>query len=173
MTAPGNVATAGLHYVGASTYSDPAGLTYKGKGKSRYDKTDPYGGTFRAYLAQDWPESLVGKVVGVSIDGSGKLVIGNGTAQGATSASGLVGVIVLTQAHKVSEGQVDVMRFGCIVGFQPTVFDWTQTATGASAAGTKYYADSATGFVSSTAAGGVYVGTTLGKDRLEVSVQFS
>jgi len=123
-------------------------------GKARYDKTDPYGGTFRAYLAANWPTNLVGKVIGVGIDVNGKLVPGPGK-------SGLVGVIVLTQAHKVNEGQVDVMRFGCIVGFAETVGT-------AAAAGTKYFAD-AKGLVSATA-GGTYVGTTLGADRLEVLV---
>jgi hypothetical protein len=125
-------------------------------GKARYDKTDPYGGTFRAYLAANWPTNLVGKVIGVSIEATGKLV------PGGAGVSGLVGVIVLTQAHKVNEGQVDVMRFGCIVGF-------AETAGKAATAGTKYYADKTTGLVSTTA-GGMYVGTTLGADRLEVLV---
>jgi hypothetical protein len=143
-----------------------------GTGKARYDKTDPYGGTFRAYLAQDWPPNLVGKVIGVSIDAAGKLV------PGASGKSGLVGVIVLTQAHRVTEGQVDVMRFGCIVGFQPTKFDYSEppkvanAAEDTAAAGTKYFADATTGIVSAKTSG-VYVGTTLGADRLEVNVKLS
>jgi len=135
-----------------------------GSGKARYDKTDPYGGTFRAYLAQDWSDNLVGKVVGVGIDATGKLVVGKGQ-------SGLVGVIVLTQAHRVTEGQVDVMRFGCIVGFQPTDYDTVKKTGTAAVAGTHYYVDPATGIVNATKGSGIYVGTTLGADRLEVNIQ--
>lgn len=178
MAAPSDLSTVTKNVYGGGTYTAPAGIV-AAAGKCRYDKTDPYGGTFRAYLAQDWPAELVGKVVGVSVDPNGKVVVGDGTDQGLTATkSGIVGVVVLTQAHKVNEGQIDVMRFGCIVGFNPTKFDTTKAATVAGGAnepgiaGTKYYVDAVHGIVS-TAAGGVFVGATVGSDRLEVSVQYS
>ena len=179
MTSPADLAAVTKNVYGGGTYTKPADIA-DAPGKCRYDKTDPYGGTFRAYLAQDWPESLVGKVVGVSVDTNGKVVIGDGTDQGLTATtSGIVGLVVLTQAHKVSEGQIDVMRFGCIVGFSPTKFDTSKAATVAGGAnepgfaGTKYYVDAVHGIVSSTATGNAFVGATVGSDRLEVSVQYA
>jgi hypothetical protein len=173
MTSPSIAKTAAVTFgTPAKAYVPPAGVI-AAKGTSRYDKTDPYGGTFRAYLAQNWPDELVGKVVGVSIDATGKLVVGDGTSQGLTATkSGLVGVIVLTQAHKVNEGQVDVMRFGCITGFQPTNWDGVAGSASSAVPGTKYFVNAVSGVVDKTA-GGVYVGSTIGADRLEVNVNLA
>lgn len=129
---------------------------------ARYDKYDPYSGGFRALLATDWKAENVNKLFGVGLNATGKLVVGEGS-------SGMVGVIVLTWPQKVRDGQVDVLTAGCVVDFGPTT---GTPGTDFGTPGTKYYADAATGEISSTAPTsakpGYYVGTTVEKDRLEV-----
>lgn len=115
---------------------------------SNYDKYDPKAGGFRAPLHADWLVEDLKKVVGVGLNASGNLVKGAGN-------SGLVGVIVLTEALKAGD-IVDPMTAGEIVDF-PGV------------AGTVYYADPATGEVNATsAAGKVRVGHTVKAKRLVV-----
>lgn len=126
---------------------------------ARYDKYDPYNGGTRAKLAANWLEEDVDKVFGVGLDAAGKVVKGAGT-------SGMIGVLVLTYAHKVNDGQIDVMTDGDIVDFGPTS---GTPGTDFGVPGTKYYADATTGAINATAAAGKYeVGFTVEKDRLVV-----
>lgn len=115
---------------------------------ANYDKYDPKAGGFRAPLHADWTKEDLKKVFGVGLNASGNLVKGAGN-------TGLVGVIVLTEALKAGD-IVDPMTNGEIVDF-------------GGAAGTTYYADPTTGVVNSTkAAGKVRVGHTVKADRLVV-----
>lgn len=116
---------------------------------ANYDKYDPKAGGFRAALAADWPSSDLKKVFGVSLNASGQVVKGSG------GSSGMVGVIVMTQALKAGD-IVDVMTAGEIVDFGGN-------------AGTKYFAAAADGAVNATSAAGKYlVGATAKGDRLIV-----
>ena len=76
---------------------------------SRFDKYDPVSGGFRAPLnAAISSASDVGKIQGVSINASGKVVIG------ATAETGIVGVICPVRLMAVNE-VIDVMTHGEIV----------------------------------------------------------
>ena len=130
---------------------------------ARYDKYDPYDGGYRAYLAADWDPDDVGKPFGVGHDATGRLVKGSGV-------SGMKGVLVLTRAHKVRDGQVDVMTDGCIT-------DWGSTAgepgVDFGQPGSNYYADPDDGVIVKRAVGAevtgeYYIGHTVEGDRLEV-----
>lgn len=115
---------------------------------ANYDKYDPKAGGFRAPLHADWSKDDLKTVFGVGLNASGNLVKGAGT-------SGVVGVLVLTEALKAGD-IVDVMTAGEIVDF-PGV------------AGTVYYTATATGIVDATsAAGKSRVGHTVKAGRLVV-----
>lgn len=115
---------------------------------ANYDKYDPKAGGFRAPLHADWLKEDLKKVFGVGLNASGNLVKGAGN-------SGMVGVLVLTEALKAGD-IVDPMTAGEIVDFGGTP-------------GTVYYADPATGVVNATSAPGkVRVGHTVKADRLVV-----
>lgn len=87
---------------------------------ARYDKYEPLSGGFRAPLNADWLDADLNKVVGVSINTTGKVI------KGTAGQSGFVGVVCLTMKRYAGE-IVDVMQDGEIVEL-----------TGL-AAGTQYY----------------------------------
>lgn len=122
---------------------------------SRYDKYDPISGGFRAPLAAAYTGAVAnlefGKVIAVSLNASGQVVIGT------AGATGFVGVMVLHEAKAVGE-IVDVMTAGEIVEF--TLNDGT-----AAASGTVYFA-AANGTVSASAPA---AGTNQG--RLGVTIE--
>lgn len=76
---------------------------------ARFDKYNPMGGGFRAPLNAAIITNQIGTLIAVSINGSGRVVVGGG------SADVLVGLIVPTQTMAVGD-QVDVMRTGEVVG---------------------------------------------------------
>lgn len=132
---------------------------------ARYDKYDPITGGFRVAVAADFPDANLGKLYGVGLDSTGKLVIGSGQ-------TGIIGVLVVTQkpgrVGPTKEVSVlDVMRQGCITDFGPTSGVPGQDF---GVAGTAYYSDAAGNISSTWAAGSFYVGTTVEPDRLEVNV---
>lgn len=98
-------------------------------------------------------------MIGVGLNSSGQVVKGNG-------ATGIVGVVVLTQAFK-AKTWIDVMTDGEIVEFD---FKQNPRVAFASAAGTPYFAAVTTGAVTATAGSSVYVGSTVEKGRLVVRV---
>lgn len=75
---------------------------------ARYDKYDPIDGGFRAPLNADWLVADLNKVVGVSLNASGKLI------KGTAGQSGFVGVVCLTK-QRFANDVVDVMQDGEIV----------------------------------------------------------
>lgn len=105
---------------------------------SRYDKYGPYTGGFRAKLAAAIVSADVGKVQGVSINGSGQVVIGGG------AITDIVGVICPVRPMSALE-PIDVMTAGEIA-------EATYTAGGATAAGDRVYA-ATTGALSTTNTG--------------------
>lgn len=124
--------------------------------RGRYDKYEPKSGGFRAALAADFTTVAdLGKVQGVSLDASGRVVIGG------AAAVNIKGVLVLTKVKNAGD-IVDVMTDGEIV-------DYTTDAGAAMVAGTDYYS-AITGVVSSTAASSQYVGHTVESTRLVVRV---
>jgi hypothetical protein len=131
---------------------------------ARFDKFDPVANGFRADVAADYPDANLGKLYGVGLDASGKMIIGAGS-------DGLVGVCVINQKPgRVGPlrqvPRVDIMTHGEVTDFGPTA---GVPGTDFGVAGTAYYA-AATGVISATwAAGSVYVGTTVEPDRLHVN----
>ena len=120
---------------------------------ANYDKYDPKAGGFRAPLNADWSTNDLKKVIGVGLNANGNVVKGAGN-------SGIVGVLVLTEALKAGD-IVDVMTAGEIVDFSGT--------GGPGVAGTVYYAATADGVVNATSATGKSrVGHTVKADRLVV-----
>lgn len=97
---------------------------------SRYDKYDSRAGGFRGILAAAWPASDVGKLYGVSIDGTGKVAKGG-------AATAVVGVVVINEAKNAGD-TVDVMTHGEIADF-----NFLNDGTTATVVGTVYYADNA------------------------------
>jgi hypothetical protein len=128
---------------------------------ARYDKYDGKSGGFRAKLNAAWSSADVKKVIGVSINGSGRIVKGG-------AATAIVGVVVIGEA-KAAGDVVDVMTSGEIVDF--FLLNDNSTAT---VAGTVYYADAATGDLTATATSNKRVGQLLetvdGVSRLIVRV---
>lgn len=124
---------------------------------SRIDKYEPMGGGFRAPLNAAITSTDVGKIQGVSLNGTGKVVIGGGG-----TAANVKGVICPVRAMAAGD-IVDVMTDGEIV-------EATLTAGGSLAAGTSYYADATTGAITATATSNQYVGHTVELDRLIVRV---
>lgn len=124
---------------------------------SRIDKYEPMGGGFRAPLNAAIAAADVGKVQGVSLNASGRVVVG-----GAAAAIGIKGVICPVRAMAVGD-IVDVMTDGEIVEF-------TQTDGTASVAGTDYFAVFGTGAINTTALNNQYVGHTVEVGRLVVRV---
>jgi hypothetical protein len=131
---------------------------------ARIDKGDPMTSTFRVDVAANFPDASIGKLLGWGLDSSGKAVVGAG-------ASGIVGVWVVNDkpgrvGPLLDVPRIDIMRAGCVTDFGPTA---GVPGVNFGVAGTKYYAH-ADGSIDSTATSGVYVGTTVEPDRLEVNV---
>lgn len=120
---------------------------------SRYDKIDPYSGGFRARLAAAIPAANAGKLYAVSINTSGRVVIGG------TATTDLRGVICATEAMAAGAA-IDVMRIG-------EVAEATTTAGVAFTAGAVVYGHT-DGSVDATATAGKAVGFTVELNRLIV-----
>lgn len=105
----------------------------------------------RATLAADLDEDLFDTVVGVSLDGTGKVVVGS------AGQSGVVGVLVPTKWLSKAGAQVDIHKLGDIVDI-----------TGL-AAGTRYWVAANGTLTATMAAGLVYAGFTVEADRLVLS----
>ena len=122
---------------------------------SRFDKYDPYDGGFRARLNVAIPASDAGKIRAVSINTSGRVVIGG---------AGLVdirGLICATEAMAAGAA-IDVMTDG-------EIGDATTTAGAAFTAGVLIYAH-ADGSVDAASASGKAIGFTVELNRLIVRV---
>jgi hypothetical protein len=126
---------------------------------SRFDKYEGMGGGFRAPLNAAVPSTDVGKIIGVSLNGSGKVVYG-----GATAAA-VKGVICPVRAMNAGD-PIDVMTDGEIVDC--TLNDGTTALT----AGTDYFATATagTGGITATATSNQYIGHTVEATRLVVRV---
>lgn len=122
---------------------------------SRYDKYDPYDGGFRARLNAAIAAADAGKIRAVSINTSGRVVIGG---------AGLVdirGLICPTEAMAAGDA-IDVMTDG-------EIGDATETAGTAFTGGALVYAH-ADGTVDDTATSGKAVGFTVEVNRVIVRV---
>jgi uncharacterized protein DUF2190 len=123
---------------------------------SRYDKYDPYDGGFRARLNAALTSSNVGKIYAVSINTSGRVVIGG------TGLIDIRGVICPTEPMAAGAA-IDVMTDGEIT-------DATETAGTAFTAGALVYAH-ADGTVDDTATSGKAMGFTVELDRVIVRAE--
>ena len=122
----------------------------------RFDKYEPHVGGFRARLNADWLDADVGVTLAVSVNANGRVVKGN-----PAGAIGLKGILALGMARKAGH-PVDVMQLG-------EVLDMTDAeVAGTLAAGINIYAVRATGALTTTATGNVYVGHMVEIDRLVV-----
>lgn len=126
---------------------------------SRFDKYDPMDGGFRAPLNAAIPSADVGKIIGVSLNGSGKVVYGG------AAAINIKGVICPVTAMNAGD-IIDVMTDGEIV--DATLNDGTTPLT----AGTDYAATAAAGngAITATLASNQYIGHTVEATRLIVRV---
>lgn len=106
---------------------------------ARYDKYDPVSGGFRAKLNAAIVTADVGKVLGVSINTSGKVVIGG------AAVADIVGVVCAVRPMAAGE-PIDVMTSG-------EIQDATYSAGGATAAGDRIYVAIADGATSTTNTG--------------------
>jgi hypothetical protein len=118
---------------------------------SRYDKYDPYDGGFRAKLNAAITSSNVGKIYAVSINTSGKVVIGG------TGLVDIRGLICPTEPLAANM-PIDVMTDGEIANA-------TETAGTAFTAGALVYAHT-DGTVDDTATSGKAMGFTVELDRV-------
>jgi hypothetical protein len=105
----------------------------------------------RAVLNADLDEDLFDTVVGVSLNGTGKVVVG------AAGQSGTVGVLVPTKWLSKAGSPVDIHRLGDIVDIEGL------------AAGTDYWVDTDGTLTDTQAADLVYAGFTVEADRLVLS----
>jgi len=107
----------------------------------------------------------LGKLYGVGLDATGKVVIGAGV-------DGIVGVMVITEKPGMvgplrQVARIDVMKSGEVTDFGPTT---GVPGTDFGTAGLAYYA-AANGNISSTwASGSTYVGHCVEPDRLIANV---
>lgn len=122
---------------------------------SRYDKYDPYDGGFRARLNAALTSSNVGKIYAVSVNTSGRVVIGG------TGLVDLRGFICPTEPMPAGAA-IDVMTDGEIT-------DATTTAGAAFTAGALVYAH-ADGTVDAVSTSGKACGFTVELDRVVVRV---
>jgi hypothetical protein len=122
---------------------------------SRYDKYDPFDGGFRARLNAAIPSANAGKVYAVSINTSGRVVIGG------TGLVDIRGLICPTEAMAAGDA-IDVMTDGEIA-------DATMTSGTAFTAGALIYCHT-DGTIDATATAGKAVGFTVELDRLVVRV---
>lgn len=134
---------------------------------SRYDKYDPVSGGFRAPLSaaitgtpagsSSGETGDVGVVQAVSLNTSGRVVVGDGGG----ALTDLVGVICPVRPMAVGD-VIDVMTGGEIA-------DFTETAGTAAAAGSDLYAHS-DGSVDDTSTDGALIGTTVEASRAIIRV---
>lgn len=127
---------------------------------SRIDKYNPTSGGFRAPLNANLVAARVGDIIGVSLNGSGRVVEG-----GAVAA--IKGVICASKVMSAGD-IIDVMTDGEIV--DATANDGTTALV----AGTSYYADAAAnGDITSNANAGAnaYIGHTVEAGRVVIRVQ--
>lgn len=127
----------------------------------RIDKLNPEAGSFRAALNADYTAPTVsgrkvGVVLGVSLNGSGRIVVG-----GALGA--IRGVICLARDFKAGD-VVDVVKLG-----EVTEFGIGANGQSAAAAGTAYYATAADGTITATATSNHFIGHTVEATRLVVN----
>lgn len=120
---------------------------------SRYDKYDPYDGGFRARLNAAIPASDAGKIRSVSINASGRVVIGG------AALTDLRGLICATEAMSAGAA-IDVMTDGEIA-------DATTTAGAALTAGALLYTH-IDGSVDGVATAGKIVGFNVEATRVIV-----
>lgn len=124
---------------------------------ARFDKYDPYDGGSRGPLLAGILLANVEKILPVSLDTNGKVVVG------ALGNSGYIGVVCVTEVKNAGD-IVDIMRDGEIVECASLV------------AGTNYFVDAATGLVAAgtgartatapVTAGSVLLGTTVEATRM-------
>lgn len=125
-------------------------------GTARPDKVENRGGSFRAALEADIAVGDVGKVYAISINSSGRAVVG-GPAE--TAISGLAVAVRPMKAREI----IDVMTNG-------EIEDATMTSGAAFTLGAPVYAH-ADGTVDNTSASGKVVGITVARaGRLVVRV---
>lgn len=135
---------------------------------SRFDKSNPEVGTFRAPLnialnATSGPAGVtdLDRILVVALNGSGRLIK-------ATTAISVVGIIVATKAFAAGD-IIDVMTSGEIVELAAA-----DLQSGSPAAGTKYYFDATASRLATTApaagTNAAYIGTTVEAARLVVRV---
>lgn len=122
-------------------------------GSSRFDKVDPFSGSFRAKLVAAIPAANKGNIYAVSLNTSGKVVIGDGGG----GAAALRGVICPTEAMDAGAA-IDVMTDGEIA-------DATMTSGTAFAAGLIVYGQT-DGSVNQTATSAKALGWTVELDRV-------
>lgn len=124
---------------------------------ARFDKYEGMGGGFRAPLNAAVPAGDVGKIIGVSLNGSGRVVYGG------AAAAAIKGVICPTQAMNAGD-IIDVMTDGEIVAA-------TLNNNTALTAGTDYFVNIANGDIAVGPIGtNAYLGHTVEADRLIVRV---
>lgn len=122
---------------------------------SRFDKYDPFDGGFRARLNAAIVAANAGKIYAVSINTSGRVVIGG------TGLIDIRGLICATEAMAAGDA-IDVMTDG-------EIGDATTTAAAAFTAGALVYCH-IDGTVDAVATAGKAVGFTVELDRLIVRV---
>ncbi len=128
---------------------------------SRIDKVSR--STHRAPLNFEVTSAMVGDVIGVGINTSGRVVAGAGAA-----AIGVCGVICPTEPMAVG-AMIDVCQDGTEIADFDTLADGSTAATN----GTQYYASTSTGAVSTTNTGAPvgYTVETNGSRRLIVRIE--
>lgn len=124
----------------------------------RFEKSNPYGGTFVAPLAGDLDEATYGnKVVGVGLNSSGQIVVGGGQ-------TGIVGVILPVCGSNILTGALlDTYQAGdnIDVMVQGEIINYRYSNGTVPPAGIKIYSNPA-GVLSATAVdGSVLVGWTI------------
>ncbi|AHG24405.1 minor capsid protein [Mycobacterium phage Oaker] len=126
--------------------------------KPRFEKSNPYGGTFVAPLAVDLVEADHGnQVVGVGLNSSGQVVIGAGQ-------TGVIGVILPVVGSNILTGALlDAYSAGDVIDVmvQGEIINYKFANGNTPAAGTLIYSNSS-GVLSATyAAGSTLIGWTI------------
>jgi hypothetical protein len=122
---------------------------------SRFDKYDPFSGGFRARLNAAIESAAVGVIQAVSINSSGRVVVGGATLD-------LIRGVICPVATMAAGDVIDVMTAGEIA-------DATNTAGSAFTAGDVAYAH-ADGSVNATATAGLAIAQLIELDRAVVRV---
>lgn len=142
--------------------------------KPRWDKTNPYVGNHRGFLAADVPETHFNKVLAMGKNSQGAFVIGGGQ----TGVDGLLIVAVGADINgELLDGGInnqagdpqDVGQLGEITNFEPFNAG-TPTVHLTPEAGRLYYGHPDGSVLTATGPGAVVVGRTAEKDRLIVNV---